>query len=72
MANALKAKDYDYHFSFGKGTHNSAHGAAEFPTEMTWLWRDYDAAKINQSYDPEPGEKSKPPFRVAITNRSAE
>ncbi len=29
MANALKAKEYDFHFSFGKGTHNSAHGAAE-------------------------------------------
>jgi enterochelin esterase-like enzyme len=72
MANALKAKDYDFHFSFGKGTHNSGHGAAEFPAEMTWLWRDYDPAKTAQSYDPDPGEKSKPPFRVSITNRSAE
>jgi enterochelin esterase-like enzyme len=72
LANALKSMNYDFHFSFGKGTHNSAHGAAEFPAEMTWLWRDYDPAKTNQSYDPEPGEKSKPPFRVSITNRSAE
>jgi enterochelin esterase-like enzyme len=34
LANALKLKDYDFHFSFGKGTHNTAHGAAEFPAEM--------------------------------------
>jgi len=72
MANALKFREYDYHFSFGKGTHNSAHGAAEFPAEMTWLWRDYDPAKAAQDYVLEPGEKSKPPYRVAITNRPAE
>jgi enterochelin esterase-like enzyme len=72
MANALKFREYDYHFSFGKGTHNSAQGAAEFPAEMTWLWRDYDPAKTAQDYVPDPGEKSKPPYRVAITNRSAE
>jgi enterochelin esterase-like enzyme len=70
MANALKAKEYDYHFSFGKGTHNSAHGAAEFPAEMTWLWRDYDPTKTEQTYNPDPAEKSKPPYRVSITNRS--
>src|SRR5208283_3734140 len=29
LANALKLKDYDFHLNFGKGTHNSAHGAAE-------------------------------------------
>ncbi len=70
MANALKAKEYDFHFSFGKGTHNSAHGAAEFPAEMTWLWRDYDPAKTEQIYNADPAEKSKPPYRVSITNRS--
>src|SRR5260370_32459589 len=31
LANALKLKGYDFHFSFGKGTHNTGHGAAEFP-----------------------------------------
>jgi len=72
MANALKAKEYDFHFSYGKGTHNSAHGAAEFPAEMTWLWRDYDSAKIEQTFEIEPSEKSKPIFRVAVTNRDAE
>jgi len=72
MANALKAQEYDFHFSFGKGTHNSAHGAAEFPAEMTWLWRDYDPTRTSQTYEIEPSEKSKPPFRVAVTNRDAE
>ena len=71
MANALKFREYDYHFSFGKGTHNSAHGSAEFPAEMTWLWRDYDPAKTTQAFAPEPGEKSKPPYRVAIINRDS-
>jgi enterochelin esterase-like enzyme len=72
MANALKAQEYDFHFSFGKGTHNSAHGAAEFPAEMIWLWRDYDPGKTSQTYEIEPSEKSKPLFRVAVTNRDAE
>jgi enterochelin esterase-like enzyme len=72
MANALKAQEYDLHFSFGKGTHNSAHGAAEFPAEMIWLWRDYDPEKNSQTYQIEPSEKSKPLFRVALTNRDAE
>lgn len=72
MANALKAQEYDFHFSFGKGTHNASHGAAEFPAEMIWLWRDYDPAKTEQSYVMDPAEKSKPVFRVSISNRDAE
>jgi len=72
LANALKLKDYDFHFSFGKGTHNSGGGAGEFPEEMTWLWRDYDPAKTEQTYEMEPGEKAKPLFRVAVTNRETE
>jgi enterochelin esterase-like enzyme len=72
LANALKQKDYDFHFSFGKGTHNSGGGAAEFPEEMTWLWRDYDLAKTEQIYEMETSEKSKPLFRVAVTNRETE
>jgi enterochelin esterase-like enzyme len=72
MANALKLKDYDFHFSFGKGTHNSGQGAAEFPVEMIWLWRDYDPAKSMQTYEMEPSEKSKPLFRVSVTNRETE
>src|ERR1700691_5110649 len=72
MANALKSKEYDFHFSFGKGTHNTGQGAAEFPEEMIWLWRDYDAAKTAQTYEIEPGEKAKPQFRMAIANREDE
>ena len=72
MANALKSREYDFHFSFGKGAHNSAHGAAEFPAEMIWLWRDYDPARTSQTYELEPSEKSKPVFRVTVTNREAE
>ncbi len=72
MANALKLKDYDFHFSLGKGTHNTAHGAAEFPAEMVWLWRDYDPSKTSQTFEMESTEKAKPPFRVSIANRDAE
>jgi len=72
LANALKLQDYDFHFSRGKGTHNSAQGAAEFPQEMIWLWRDYDPAKTSQTYEMEPSEKAKPLFRVAVVNRDAE
>ena len=69
MANALKLREYDFHFSFGKGTHNSGHGAAEFPEEMIWLWRDYDPGKTEQIYGMEAGEKAKPLFRVGVVNR---
>jgi enterochelin esterase family protein len=72
MANALKAKEYDFHFSFGTGTHNAAHGAAEFPEEMIWLWQDYDAAKTAQEFTADPAEKNKPYFRVAALNRGSE
>jgi len=69
MANALKLREYDFHFSFGKGTHNSGHGAAEFPEEMIWLWRDYNPGKTEQIYGMEAGEKAKPLFRVGVVNR---
>jgi enterochelin esterase family protein len=72
MANSLKTREYDFHFSFGKGTHNPGHGAAQFPEEMTWLWRDYDPAKTDQQFTPDPAEKSKPYFRVTITSREAD
>jgi enterochelin esterase-like enzyme len=69
MANALKFKEYDSRFSFGHGTHNPAHGAVELPEEMIWLWRDYDPTKTEQTYEMDLSEKSKPVFRVAISNR---
>ena len=55
-----------------KGTHNSAHGAAEFPAERIWLWRDHDASKTDQTYEMERAELGKPLFRVSIANREAE
>ncbi len=72
MANALKMKGYDFHFSFGKGTHNAGHGAAQFPEEMVWLWRDYDPGKTEQTYTMEPTEAAKPVFRVNVMNRHAD
>ena len=69
MANSLKTRGYDFHFSFGKGTHNSGQGAAEFPEEMMWLWRDYDAAKTEQEFMADPEEKDRPHFRVEIVSR---
>ncbi len=62
-------RDYDFHLSFGNGTHNGAHGNSELPEEMIWLWRDYDPAKTAQTYEMEPAEKSKPLFRVKIYSR---
>jgi enterochelin esterase-like enzyme len=69
MANALKLTGYDFHFSFGKGTHNPGQGEAEMPESMAWLWRDYDPAKTEQTYEQDATEKAKPVFRVAIVNR---
>lgn len=69
MADALKFKGYDYHFSFGVGEHNNAQGAAELPEAMTWLWRDYDPSKTAQEFIPDPGEKDQPVWRVVRLNR---
>lgn len=69
MANALKFKGYDYHFSFGVGEHSDAQGAAELPEALTWLWRDYDPAKTSQEYMQDPGEKNQPVWRVVQLNR---
>ena len=69
LANSLKMKGYDFHLNFGNGTHNGAHGASEMPDALKWIWRDYDPAKTEQTYEMEEAEKSKPPFRVKIYNR---
>jgi enterochelin esterase family protein len=69
MANSLKLREYDFHLSWGGGSHNAAHGNAELPEELTWLWRDYDPAKTEQIYTMDPAEKTKPMFRVKIYNR---
>jgi enterochelin esterase-like enzyme len=69
MANSLKMREYDFHLSFGNGTHNGAHGNAETPTALAWLWRDYDPATTEQAYTMDAAEKDKPYFRVTIHNR---
>ncbi len=69
MANALKLKGYDFHFSFGAGPHTDNEGGAEFAQSLEWLWRGYDPNKNAATYTQEPIEATKPPFRVSITNR---
>jgi enterochelin esterase family protein len=69
MANALKFKGYDYHFSFGTGEHNNSQGATELPEALTWLWRDYDPAKTSQTFEQEASEKDQPAWRVVQLNR---
>ena len=69
MANSLKMKGYDFHLSFGTGTHNRNGGHAELPEEMIWLWRDYDASKTEQTYEMEPAERDRPLFRIKALNR---
>jgi enterochelin esterase family protein len=69
MANSLKMMGYDYHFSFGTGTHSRNGGYAELAEEMIWLWRDYDSSKKEQTYEQDPAEKDKPFFRVKALNR---
>jgi enterochelin esterase family protein len=69
MANSLKMMGYDYHLSWGGGTHNGAHGNSELPLAMVWLWRDYDPSKTSQAYEQDPAEKDKPMYRVVKLNR---
>jgi enterochelin esterase-like enzyme len=69
LANSLKLMGYDYHFSFSSGTHSGAHGNAELPRSLTWLWRAYDSAKTDEQFVQEPAEREKPLYRVRITNR---
>jgi enterochelin esterase family protein len=69
MANSLKYRDYDFHLSWGNGTHNGNGGSAELAEEMIWLWRDYDPSRTEQAYLPDPAEKSKPMYRIKALNR---
>ncbi len=71
LANSLKLKGYDFHFRFGESAHAIAQGALDLPESLTWLWRDYDPAKTEQSYTMEESERVKPLFRVKIANREA-
>ena len=71
LANALKLREYDFHFRFGTSLHAIAQGAMDLPESLAWLWRDYDPAKTEQVYAMEEEERAKPLFRVSITNRDA-
>ena len=71
MANSLKMREYDFHFRFGQATHDSAQAAIDLPESLTWLWRDYDPAKISQEFVMDPSEKDKPYYRVRIDNRDS-
>ena len=69
LANSLKLKGYDFHLQFGNGSHNGADANSQLPLSLSWLWRDYDPAKTEQTYEMEASEKAKPLFRVKIYNR---
>lgn len=69
LANSLKMMGYDFHLSWSNGSHNGAHGNAELPAAMTWLWRDYEATKSEQVFEQEAAEKAKPMFRVKLAAR---
>jgi len=69
LANSLKTKGYDYHFSLGPGTHSQRQGSAELPASLTWLWRDYDPAKTTQDFVQEQAERDAPLWRVVSMNR---
>ncbi len=69
LANSLKTKGYDYHFSLGPGTHSQRQGSAELPASLEWLWRDYDPAKTTQDFVQESSETAKPLWRVTSMNR---
>ena len=69
MANSLKMRDYDYHLSWGNGTHSGSHGSAELGEEMIWLWRGYDPAQTKADFPPDPEERQKPMWRIHKLNR---
>ncbi|MEZ5351995.1 MAG: alpha/beta hydrolase-fold protein [Bryobacteraceae bacterium] len=69
MANSLKMKGYDFHFSWGNGSHSGNAGNSELAEELIWLWRDYDPARTSQEFTMDPAEKDKPYFRVKALNR---
>jgi enterochelin esterase-like enzyme len=69
MANSLKRQNYDFHFSFGNGTHTRIGGQVEAPAELIWLWRGYDPGKTEQTYEMDSEEQAKPLWRIRSFNR---
>ena len=52
MFSALKFKQYDVKFDFGKAGHDGFHGGATLPDAMRWIWRDYSGVSYNRSAMP--------------------
>lgn len=71
LANSLKMREYDFHFRFGRATHDSAQAALDLPESLAWLWRGYDPNKTSEEFTMDPAEKDKPYYRVKIANRDA-
>jgi hypothetical protein len=71
LANSLKLRGYDFYFRFGEGMHANAQAALDLPDSLIWLWREYDPAKTEQTYEMEPNEREKPLYGVRIANRDA-
>ena len=69
LADSLKLKGYDFHFSFGDHTHYASQAVSELPELLTWLWRDDDPAGTEGSSSRARRRKAKPLFRVRIDNR---
>lgn len=69
LANSLKMREYDFRFVFGTAQHSSVHGDARLPESLMWLWRGYDPAMTEQSFEMDPAEANKPYFRVERLNR---
>jgi len=69
MANSLKFREYDFHFSFGVGGHSPMQGSSELPESLSWLWRGYDSSTTHDVYAMDEKEKSQRMFRVHIFNR---
>lgn len=69
MANSLKMQEYDYHFSWGNGSHNRNGGHVELAEELIWLWRDYDPELKEQVFRQDPREAGKPMWRIRALNR---
>jgi enterochelin esterase-like enzyme len=69
LANSLKTKGNDYHFSLGPGMHSQRQGSAELPASLEWLWRDYDPGKTTQEFVQEESERAQPLWRVVAMDR---
>lgn len=70
LVNSLKIQGYDFHASFGNGTHSRNGGNVELGEELIWLWRGYEPGKIKEDFVQDPAEKDKPFFQIRTMNRT--